>query len=70
MAVERRHVDDAVLGDVQVVIVLGDPEQVDLLRQFELAERLDVERDVGAAGLGDDFWSASTAPFQPAFSRP
>ena len=46
MPVERGHVDRAVLGDVQVVIVLRDPEEVDLLRQVEFAERCALHDDV------------------------
>ena len=37
MAVERSHVDRAILLDMQVVVVLGDPEQIDFFRQLEFA---------------------------------
>ena len=47
--VERGHVDGAVFGDVQIVIVLRDPEQVDLLGDIERAERRRGEVDVAAA---------------------
>ncbi len=49
--VEGRHVDLGVLGHVQVVVVQGGPEQVDLLRQAEASQRRHVHGHVAAARL-------------------
>ena len=54
MAVELGHVDDAIFGDVQVVIVLADPEQVDLFGQLELAEGFDIEAHPRQARPGEE----------------